>query len=205
MWKPCVIALGLSCGGAPLVQPAPIAPASPSGLEITDTALGPITAKTPANLIALRAALSGYEVQPVNDNGLEFHVYKDGEKLFYVIPTDTGAVFNVHVVSPKITVANHSWKVGTPLKNAIELTMCDCWGGKPVCFKKGDHIAVAFDRGCGGLSEARNRRVLEGVTIQRTVWNPKPFGVDSDAGYGGHDYGSTNDNDPCAGGDPCGP
>jgi len=172
---------------------------------MSDTALGPLTAKSPANLVALRELLIGYEVRPVNVGGaelasLEYQVFEDGEKVFAVIPDEDGAILNVHVVSPKVTVAAHPWKVGEPFTNAAALTACDCWGGKAVCFKKGEHVAVAFDRQCRGLGEPRGRRGLEGLEVHRTIWNPKPFGSEDDQ-YGGHEYGGTDD--PC--GDPCSP
>jgi hypothetical protein len=190
-----LVILAVACGGTQ--APPPLQPVKPAdGITATSTTLGPITSKTLANLAALRAALAGYDVHPVNDNGLEFDVYKNGEKLFYVIPDDSGGVFNAHLVSARIAIEGHPWKVGSPFTNAGALTQCDCWGKQPVCFTKGEHVAVAFSRACGNLGDAHARRVLEGVPIQRVIWVPRAFGIEPDAGYGGHDYGSGSDEPP---------
>lgn len=168
--------------------------------------MGPLTGKTPANLTALRDLLGkdGYEVKPVNRSGIEYHVFLKDELLFYVIPNDDGSLFNVHVVSGKVDIAQHpQWKIAAPFVGDDVLTHCECWGAHPVCFKKGDHVAVAFKRACDGLDDERMRKVLVGVTLQRAVWSPTPFGFDNDS----------DDSDPCsgtpgsvipAGADPCG-
>ena len=183
-----------SCGGAPAPM-TPVAAAPPSGIVITESALGPITATTPASLVALRQVLAGYDVRPIQRGGLEYQVFKDGEPMFSVIPDEAGQIFNIHVVSPKVTVARRPWKVGAAFTDAAALTACDCWGGQPVCFKKGEHVAIAFDRTCRGLTEPRSRKALEGLTIARTIWNPKPFG-DGNDGFGDDQHGGDDDEPP---------
>ncbi len=197
-----------ACGGSPAT---PVAPAPPpaDALTITPSALGPITTATRANLTTLRQLLRGYEVEPVNtgddkptrdvkfdDTSLEFIEYqvygKDGEKLFVVVPDEHGGVLNVHVTSPKVAVANHAWRVGAKFTGAAALTACECWE-KVICYTKGDHVAVGFDRNCkGGTISPHARTRFEGEPIARTIWNPKPFGID-DGRFGGAQYGGGSD------------
>ncbi len=184
MAKPWPIALVLAaCAAAPPPPAAkPVAAAPNHDLLITETAMGRLDATTRTTLESLRAALRGYEVRPIYDGGLEYHVYKDGEHLYYVIPT-TGAadkLFNIHIVSSKLSVAQHTWRAGEPFSGAALLTKCECWGDQPVCYKVGEHIAVAFKRACAPLSDqddAHARVVLDGVTVQRMVWSPTAFGM----------------------------
>lgn len=154
-------------------------------MSIGVSSLGPITATTPANAAALTALLAhdGYTVRPVDRNGVEFHVFLGEELLFYVIPNDDGSLFNVHAVSSKIGITEHpQWMIGAPFSGDAMLTNCECWGSQPVCYRAGDHVAVAFERSCDGLSDARERRVLAGVRIQRAIWSPQPFaGTDDHA------------------------
>jgi hypothetical protein len=200
-------ALLLGCAGAPApVRPVtapPTPPRVPPPLIVHASSIGPVTAETPANLAALREALPGYTVRPVNDgmfDELHFAVSRSGELLFYVIAAEDGAIFNVHIMSPAVVIANKAWRPGGPFSFSDHLSYCDCWGGKPVCYRRGEHVAVAFDRACdsSALGTVAGRRVLQGEAIHRTVWNPKPFmeGPDPDDAAGG---------DPCgaAGGDPC--
>jgi hypothetical protein len=187
---------------------APVA-GSDAMFVIRDGSIGPITKQTPANLTALRELLGkdGYSVRPINRNGVELHVFLGDELLFYVIPNEDGTLFNVHAVSGKVAIAQHpQWRIGSAFAGDDLLTSCECWGTHPVCFKKGEHVGVAFERACDGLSDERMRKVLTGVRLQRAVWSPTAFGEDEDGG------------DPCGGGvqggqggipgvtpDPCGP
>ena len=185
MAKPWPLVLLLTaCASAP-PPPRPVTAAPSPGpspdLTITEAAVGRLDGKTRTTLEGLRTALRGYEVRPVYDGGLEYHIYKDGEHLYYVIPT-TGAgdkLFNIHIVSGRFTVATHPWRAGQPFKGAVKLTHCECWGDQPVCYAAGEHIAVAFKRACEGLSDGdeRARVVLDGVAVQRMIWSPSPFGV----------------------------
>jgi hypothetical protein len=172
------------CAGAPPIVDEPIAKPAPA-LAASETALGPITAKTPANLIALRAALAGYDVFPAHVGGdevertLEYQVWQRGEKLMFVVPNEAGTILNVHITSPKVAVANHAWRVGTPLVGATHFTDCACWGAKPVCFKRGEHVAVTFAKTCGATRGERRNRVLEGAPIAAIIWSPRPFGSET--------------------------
>ena len=65
-----------------------------------------------------------------------------------------------------------------------KLVACECWGDQPVCYKTGEHIAVSFKRACPGISDGDQhaRAVLDGVTVQRMIWSPTPFGAAAAAG-----------------------
>ena len=189
-----VLLLLAGCGGhAPA---APLAPAAPDpAARITAAAIGPLTGATPATLVGLRAQLAGMEVVPVNrGEGLEYEVRQGKDVLFYVIPDENAKILNVHVTSPKYTVVDHNWSIGVQLA-AGDAQVCECWGDKPVCFKKGDHVAAAFDRACGEYEENLRQKVSKDP-IARVVWSPRGF---EEGGYGGDEYGG---GDPCGGGDP---
>jgi len=195
--------LGLSCYTSPPAPVVPEAPAAPqAALTIDQGAVGPITAKTPGNLIGLRQALPGYEVKPAHlvlgssTNHLGFNVYKDGEKLLHVIPDASGGIFSVHAVSAKVATAGRPWKIGAKLYGVRALSTCKCWEEEVVvCFKIGDHVAVSFARECSmdSYSSEDERQDLIGVPIQRLLWSPRAFGEGSnpygDDEYGGEDYG----------------
>jgi hypothetical protein len=183
-----VVELGLGlavmgCGPAAVRAPVDDPPPEPA-LVLAPGHLGPLTPDTPANLVALRRALLGYEVVPVNldlSSGptLEFHVYRRGERVFEIVPSGP-RILNVHVVSPKVRVEGHPWQVGRPFSGG-GLTGCDCWGERPVCFARGEHVGVAFARRCRGLETEAGRRRLEDKTIEWLVWRPVAFtkgGVD---------------------------
>ena len=201
MAKPWQIVLLLTaCAAAP---PRPVAKpvaVAPSPFAITDTAMGAITGTSRGTLEGLRGLLRGFEVRPVYDGGLEYHVYKDGEQLYYVIPADDGTVFNVHVTSAKYAFERRPWHAGEPFKGAAELTACECWGEQPVCYRQGEHVAVSFKRACAGLSEGDQhaRAVLDGVAVQRLIWSPTAFGggavkAGEDGGGEGGVVGGTTD------------
>jgi hypothetical protein len=173
--------------------PAPITPVPPpveATIPLTDASLGPIQASTRASLIALRAVLRGYTVIPVNVGtdpefaSLEYQVFDNDTPMFVVVPADDGSILNVHVVTPKVTMTSKPWRVGAPFKGAV--TDCDCWGGKLVCFTKGEHVAVTFDRRCRSTEDA-HKRGLTNAPIKKLVWSPKAFGGDE---YGGVEEGS---------------
>lgn len=186
-----VVALVAACGPAAVAPPPSPPPPAPT-LTLTATALGPLTASTRASLIALRAALRGYTVIPVNVGtdpefpSLEFQVFDADRPMFAVIPDGEGNILNVHVVTPEVTLPDRAWRVGAPFKGKV--TDCDCWGGRLVCFTRGEHVAVTFDRRCRSTFDARANRALQGVAIKKLVWSPKPFG--------GDDYGGEGEDDP---------
>ncbi len=159
----------------------PAKPDPKQGLfAITQAACGPIDEHTPGTLAALRHAFVGFDVKPMNDDGtLEYRVFKGEELLLYVVPDDDGSIFNVHAMSGKVVVSGREWRVGAPFQGAAQLTQCECWGQNPTCWKQGEHVAVNFARECGDLAggDQRMMRVLDGITVQRIVWSPKPFGV----------------------------
>ncbi len=155
-------------------------PKSRPGLfTISKAGVGPINARTPATLDALRKLFVGYDVKPVNAATLEYDVLAHGERLLYVTTNDDASVFSVNATSDKIGVADRTWRVGHPLGDASMLTACACWAGTTACFKQGEHVAVDFNRACSGLVRASRRmlRSLESVPIHQIVWRPSGFGV----------------------------
>ncbi len=150
-----------------------------TALTVTAHSVGPIDSETKATLADLRAALLGYEVKPENDGALQFAIYRGGEKLAYVVPDEnTGLVFNVHIVSPRVRIVGHPWRVGHVFGDAAHLTNCECWGPNPTCYAAGEHIGVNFARDCDGVSgeERKALRALNGLTVQRVIWSPTPLG-----------------------------
>ncbi|MBL0216504.1 MAG: hypothetical protein IPQ07_21805 [Myxococcales bacterium] len=186
MSRTCTLALALAgcAGSASQARPEPIANVVPGAarsgalFELGVESLGPITGRTPANQDALQHLLGGrYTVTPVDRSGIEFHVFRDQELLFYVIPNDDGSLFNVHVTSGKLAIVEHpEWVIQSPFQHSEPLTACECWGQHPVCFRSGDHVGVAFEISCDNLATPAERLRLVGVPIQRAVWSPKPFG-----------------------------
>jgi hypothetical protein len=200
MSKWVLIALALvGCAGPTAVAPPPApAPPPPKGLALAARSVGPVTADTPANLVALREVLAGYTVKPSNRgmfSDLHFEVWKGDELLFHVIPADDGSIFNIHVVSKTVDIANRPWRVGARFTHASYITHCECWGQMPVCYRKGDHVAIAIERECGetGALSEESRRQFAGGPINRAVWNPKPFGDEPESQF------DVADPDPCAG------
>ncbi len=197
MWKavPLVLAAVAGCAGAGAGAPTPrtelLSNAAPSArgsgslFDLGAESLGPILPTTPATEEALQELLGArYTVTSVDRAGQELHVFLGAELLFYVIPDDNETLFNIHVVSPKIALAEHpEWVIASPFRAPEPLTACECWGQHPVCFRTGDHVGVAFEIGCDGLDTPEDRRAhLVGVPIQRAVWNPHSFGAPSSPG-----------------------
>ena len=206
----------VGCGaGAPVVGEVPAVPEP--ALAASELSLGPLDAKTPGTLAALRAAFAGYDVFPAHVDGnapeptydeeepeqfptLEYQVFARGEQLLRVIPSPQGGILNVHITSRKIGVAKRTWRVGTPLVGATHFDQCECWDARAVCFKRGEHVAVAFDKKCLAARGARRARILEGATIAFLVWSPRAFGATEERH--GDEYGDGDEeNYP----DPCGP
>jgi hypothetical protein len=159
----------------------------PGVLAIREAGFGPIDARTPATLQAVRQAFAGFDVRPLNDEGtLEYRVYKGNEMLLYIVPDDDGTIFNVHATSNKVSVEGHDWRVGAPFQGASTFSQCECWGDNPTCWKQGEHVAVNFARQCGDIAgnDTRVMRVLDGVTVQRIVWSPHAFGMAAHHGSG---------------------
>jgi hypothetical protein len=191
-------ALGASCYTSAPVATTAVPVAEPAAaVTIGPASVGPITAKTPANLIALRAALIGYEVKPAHvalgasTTKLGFAVYKDGEKLLHVYPDESGAIFNIHALSARVAIADRPWKIGAKLNSVKSISTCKCWAEEVVvCFKAGDHLAVAFSRECSYDSYETDdeRQDLIGLPIHHVLWSPKPYAQDANP-YGGGEYG----------------
>jgi hypothetical protein len=168
----------IACGARPAPAREPASrPEAPPLMTLRADSLGPLTPATPATLVALREALIGYDVVPVNDRGLEFRVSRHGERLFDVIPDSDGTLLNVHVSSTKIAIADRPWRVATPFTHAELVTTCECWGNQPVCYRDGDHVAIALARACedGSYANAAARSSLVGATIKLAIWSPHPL------------------------------
>jgi len=186
---------------------APGAPADPpesptAAITIRPASVGPLTTASRANLIALRETFAGFEVRPANVRlgdvqRLGYNVYRDGERLLYVMPDEKGAITNVHAVSAKVAVADHPWKIGAPLNGVKALSTCKCWEDEVVvCWKNGEHVAVAFARSCTweSFASADDRQDLIGAPVQRVLWNPRPYMLDSNP-FGGNTYGGGDEYD----------
>jgi hypothetical protein len=172
-------ALLAACGPA---ATAPVqAPAEPPLFTIDQTAMGPLNAKTPATLVALRATFAGYDVTPVNTDALEYRVSRGDQRLFEIIPDDAGHVLNVHVVSPAIAVANRTWRVGDAFTDRLDT--CECWAEQTVCFNAGEHVAVGLVAVCRNFTLA-GRMALAGAPIRTLIWSAKPLVA---GGYEVHD------------------
>lgn len=190
-----------ACAAKPVQPPAkPVAPLPDTSMTITETAMGRLDGKSRSTLEALRGLLVGFDVRAQYISGIEYHVYKNGEHLYYVIPTEGRPLelFNVHVVSNKFSVAGKSWRASEPFRGASALTRCECWGDMPVCYRQGEHVAVAFKRGCAGLTDGDThaRSVLDGVTVQRMIWSPTEFGGNKIVDDMGTNGGTDQDDPP---------
>jgi hypothetical protein len=193
-----LIALVFGCGPPPVAPLPPLTQPAEATIAMTPDAIGPLGAASAANLLALRKAFVGYDVTPFNietaitnpDTGLTveeiggvaYHVYDGDKRLFEVVPDQDGKILNVFVDTPKVVVRGKPWRVGAKLEGGVGT--CECWGNKPVCFNKGEHVAVSFTRGC--RDRIPSKRAFDGKQIARLVWSPKPFGDGDD---GGEDYG----------------
>ena len=174
MSRSAIAALLFGCT-RPAASPAPVVEAPL--ITVREDAFGPITAKTPATLGVLRGVLAGYDVAAVNADSLEYRVSKAGARLFDIVPDDAGAILNIHVLTPRIAIAGHAWRVGAPLPDAVAITTCECWGDQTVCFKDGEHVAVGLAKICreGTLGTATARKALAGVAIRATIWSARPL------------------------------
>lgn len=191
MWRSlALVAAGSigACGRTASAPPptlsneVPVAVGQMGMFELGVAAFGPITPLTPASVADLQRAVgSRVRIESLDRRGNEFHAYLGAEHLFYVIPNDDGSIFNIHAVSPKVVILEHrDWIIGAPFYGANLLTTCECWGEHPMCFVRGDHVAVGFVVPCQNLETPIQRRSLQGVPIQRAVWSPRPFGADAD-------------------------
>lgn len=183
MWRASVIWL-VACRSAPPPPPIVLSPREPE-ITASEGAIGPVTAATRATVLALRKAFVGYSVQPANVFGgdeevtqtLEYQVYQGREKLMVVVPREDGSILNVRVTSSKVAVADRPWRVGKPMPDATRIDHCECPGEHPICYKRGEHVAVGFDLKCD-QTRRRTRvvRVLQGAPITSLIWSPQPFG-----------------------------
>ncbi len=155
--------------------------ASKVDIAITEAGFGPVDGQSPATLANMRKLFAGYDVRPINEPGLEYHVYLGAEQLFFVVTNEDLSIFNVHATSGKIVTREHPWRVGQPFQDSAVLTQCECWGQNPTCFRRGEHVAVNFARECSGLTSGNRRalKALDGLTPQRVIWSPTAFGSDS--------------------------
>lgn len=176
-------------GGAPLVATT----VARDPVVFGDTGAGPVLVGFPGTVDALQARLpKDYRVEVKDDAAFtggfsdfspsrHLNVYYGPDRVFAVVLHED-TIFNIHTDSAKVGVQGHpSWHVNASFQDSGALSRCDCWGSKVVCWKDGEHVALAFDRGCDNLSnlsgapDPRALRVLDGLQIKRMIWNPKPF------------------------------
>lgn len=176
MWR-IVVCLAACASATPPVAPPPIV--ERSLLVVSDDAFGPLTAQTPATLVALRRALAGFDVAPINTDGLEYRVSRAGAPMFEIIPDERGTILNIHVVSPQLEVGGV--RVGMPFHG--DASTCECWAEQTVCFREGAHVAIGLAKICreGVLASGRARARLAGVAITAAIWSPR---VLTAGGYG---------------------
>jgi hypothetical protein len=181
-------------------KPAATTPSAPPALfTISERACGPLTAASPATLVALRTAFAGYDVAPINSDGLEYRVTRGGTRVLEVIPDEDGSLLDVFVMSPEVAIDRHTWRVGAPF--ALEgVTTCECWGEQIVCFKDGDHVAVALARLCSATPTAP--MALTGVAIRTAIWSARPLAPGGYASAPTVDAPSEPDADDGGGGPP---
>jgi hypothetical protein len=176
-----------ACSAAP--SPQTVAnkterPATPVTYRVKLTGVGPLDARSEATREGLRAALPDFEVKTHDlggDSGIVFDVFDGDEKLFYVVPDeeereDDGTrrylktIFTIFVTSPRIAVEGYSWRVGSPLESATDLTRCECWGsGEVTACSIRAHLAVIFEERCEP-AEQGGPQVMVGHKIGRIMW-----------------------------------
>jgi hypothetical protein len=171
---------------------------TPGAIVITETGFGPIDGKSVVTLVGLRAMLPQFRVVPVNDPALEYHIFDGKEPVAFIVLNDDSTVYNIHATSNKVTISDRPWRVGAAFQNSKNLTTCTCWGSNPTCFKKGEHIAVNFNRSCMETVDPREIRAVDGLVVQRVIWSPTAFGPeppstrDDGEGDGSDDDGSAD-------------
>jgi hypothetical protein len=189
-----VLALCAGCYTGSTPVPPPLAnkaprPASSSRYMLDQAGLGELRAGSQVSIAALRRMFEGHRVEPEGANSsFVFNVFDGDERLFYVVPTASvapyGAVFGVHVTSPRIPDRLHGWRVGDVFFDRAAIERCECWGGGnrevATCYRPGEHVAVLFERGahglrCAGVADARAESIV-GTRIDRLVWQPDPWG-----------------------------
>lgn len=181
---PVTILASAACWSSAPKTPAPPSPKPPAEIPITEDHFGPLDAQSPATLVAMRKYFPEYSVAPVNDPDLEYYVRAGSAVLFYVVPTDENSgVFNVHALDGRAVDRDHGWRAGATFQDSSKLDFCECWGEHPTCYKRGEHVAVNFDRECEGITgavEYHAYKALDGLALRTVIWNPQPFGSDQD-------------------------
>lgn len=142
----------LACGpGGPQARPAP-GLANHAGSEdfrplfmVTEAGIGPIRAGVQVTEEALRPLLPGYDVKAEPGWDLdEMAVYKNGDRLFHVVPDGDGRVLTVHVTSPRIA-AKAGWRVGTTLDDVRGLGSCQCFPNGIACYAEGSLVIALVE------------------------------------------------------------
>ncbi|HEY4238164.1 MAG TPA: hypothetical protein VGM88_00030 [Kofleriaceae bacterium] len=184
MAKRLLLVLMAACGGA--------AKAPPAQLQISEQGVGALTAQTLATVDGVRAAFPGYDVKRVDTpDGPEIHVARGPDDLLYIVPQLRGtSILNVHVTSAHVLWGEHGWQIGAAFKGGTDaITNCECWGprrdrpGHNVCYRKGEHVAIGFERECRDETEELPAILADvaGKPIKLVVWSPSPFGEKSNA------------------------
>ncbi|HEY1546410.1 MAG TPA: hypothetical protein VGG28_01250 [Kofleriaceae bacterium] len=171
------------CWTTPVVQ-APAPRPDDHELVMTNESFGTLDASSPGTLAFVREHFPDFDVRPRReDAALEYAAFAGSDELFHVVANDDLSIFNIQATSAKITSRVHDWRVGAAFHDAQLITKCECWGDKPTCFHRGDHVAVNFDRPCDGVVGATDRRdlaALDGLVTRELIWSPSGFGDNSE-------------------------
>lgn len=179
----CALALLAACWtGAPPPEPTPTPPTPRTRsrkLVVSDTGVGPLGGTFKLSPSAVRQALPGYrlELERHDEDTVLFNIHDAVELLLYIVPYTDCRPFGIHIVSSRVDVAAHGWRVGARLPAAGAIDACECWGGDTrTCYRNGERIAVVFEHSCEDGSKD-DLDTLAGATITRVVWQPEPWGT----------------------------
>jgi hypothetical protein len=112
-----------------------------------------------------------------------FDVFEDTQLVLYLVPdvatgeagtsdhTYASTIFAVFAVSPRVSVAGRTWRVGQPFEDTAGIDHCECWGAGEVtaCFQIGTHVRVIFEAACAEAAKQGARAML-GQKIDRIMW-----------------------------------
>jgi hypothetical protein len=176
----------VACGGT---RAPSSSPPTAGALTLGELGVGPIDAHTPGTIEALQSLFPRLELKLNGDRfngelsggrlagGVSCDAMLGGDVLFYVVPYDGNAIEYVQATSAKVRVAGHPWAVGGKVDHRT-IDEGECWGEKVTCFKTGEHVAIAVAHDRKGMQLARRTvalDVIDGATIERVPWSPKPF------------------------------
>jgi hypothetical protein len=165
-------------------------------IVISDERCGPIDGTTSLTPEFLERAFGGDVTR--DDGG--YRVDRGERQLLVARPDERGKVCEVHVFSRTAEVRGKPWRVRKHFSGGEQLTDCECWRDQMTCWKRGEHVAVAFTVECGSFDgrDPDQRRALNGHNVYNIVWSPEPLGEHLDfdrcrnVSYDGDDDDDTN-------------